>query len=316
MRYAGIGLILITAAVLLLGGANPASVDGGRPAGSLKTIFAYDDGWAGNMFDIIPASDMQITAIAVNTKATGTQATIDVWYRPGTCVGFEDSSVGWTLIGSYSGTGASYNQPTIIDTPYTNVTFLAGQTYGIYVDLTSYATTGTMLYTAGGPNTYSNSDLTLITHCGKGPGFSGSTLIPRIWNGIIFYDDPVPDFPRVDVTCNGEDAGVVVPSGVNARIDFEIYSGLGAGVPADIWVVLQSPFGFFSYDSLGPFSGWNRGLTDVYSPGPLFDLSDTTLDRALPAGSYRAYVGIDTKANGVLDPGSVFTYDSVDFKVQ
>ena len=288
----------------------------GRPAGSLTTIFAYDDGWAGNMFDIIPAFDTSITAIDINTKALNSSADVVVWYRDGTCVGHENSSAGWNLIGAFSGIGAGYNQPTFIDMSGNGVTFDAGKTYGIYVDCTSYSTTGTFLYTQGGPKTYKNADLTLITHCGKGPGFGGQTFIPRIWNGTVYYDDAGPLPPRVDIKCNGGDGGVVVPTGTNARIDFTVTAGAGAGVSVDVWIVLKTPFGFFSYDVIGPYFGWNFGLGNAFYTGPLADITGTALDRSLPAGSYLTGIGIDTVPNGSLDMANIYTMDTVDFQVK
>jgi hypothetical protein len=157
-------------------------------AGSLTTLFASNNGFAGNMFDITPTADLEITAIDINVTAAGTLAEVDVWYRAGTSVGFENSSAGWTFLGSYSGTSAGQDLPTNIDMAGNGMTFLGGQSYGMYVDLTSYSTQ-TFRYT-NGANTYSNADLSLTTNVGKGSGFGGSTFTPREWNGTIYYDNP------------------------------------------------------------------------------------------------------------------------------
>ena len=63
-----------------------------------------------------------------------------------------------------------------------------GQTYGIYVDLESFTPTF-MLYTNGGPATFANSDLTLITNTGQGsPAFTiFQSFFPRQWNGTVRY---------------------------------------------------------------------------------------------------------------------------------
>ncbi len=313
-----LALCLAITFTALPGSAAPAPQnegDPGRPSGSLTTFFAYDDGWAGNMFDIIPAFDMQITGIDVNTKAFGTTATADLWYRQGTSVGYENSGVGWTYMGTYSGIGAGHDKPTFIDVSGNGAVFQAGVTYGIYVDLTSYAATGTFLFTAGKPSTYKNSDLTLITHCGKGPGFGGTTIPDREWNGTVYYDNAGPDIPRVDIKCNGGDSAVTVPAGANARIDYSVTAGIGAGIPIDIWIVMNTPFGFFCYDGIGPFSGWNMGYGMAFYTGPLADMNGTALDRPLPAGPWKAYIGIDSVPNGTLNLTSIYTADSVDFTV-
>jgi hypothetical protein len=288
----------------------------GRDPGNLTTIFTGGNGYAGNMFDIEPALDLEIDAIDVNVDALGAVVYIDVYWKDGTCVGFESSPSSWTLLGSFSGTGAGTNVPTYIDMTGNGKTFLAGQTYGLYVDLVNYSTAPNLNYTNGTPTVYSNAHLTLTTHCGKGtPAFTGSTFLDRIWNGTVYYNTLGLDLPRVDIKCNGEDSGVVVPSGVNSRLDFSLHTGLGMGKPAEIWVVMQTPFGLYSYDSIGPHYGWNPGIANVYYSGPLFDLTDTALDDVLPPGSYQAHVGLDKNVNGVLDMNAVYTYDSVDFVV-
>jgi len=146
------------------------------------------------MFDITPAFDMEFTGMDINVSEVGGTATIEIWWRPGTSVGFENSSAGWTLMGTFSsatGGTAGSDQPTFVDLSGNGVCFQAGQTYGIYVDLTSYVGgIQSLKYTNGGPTTYSNADLSLVTNCGKGvPGFTGSTFYPRQWNGTLYYDD-------------------------------------------------------------------------------------------------------------------------------
>lgn len=164
---------------------------GPRAQGSLTTLFASNNGFAGNMFDITPTVDMSFVELDVNTSAVGIPCNIDVWWIPGTCVGNEGSPVGWTLLDSGTGTSAGTDMPTKCPLPNGgNTTFFAGQSYGIYVDFTSYGSGTTCRYT-NGQNTYSNADLSLTTHFGKGtPAFTGSTFSPREWNGTMYYDDP------------------------------------------------------------------------------------------------------------------------------
>jgi len=289
-----------------------------RDPGSLTTHFSGGNGYAGNMFDITPLLEMEITAIDIHQDFAGAQSDVDVWYRVGTCVGHESSSVGWTLIGSFTGTGAGLYSPTYIDMTGNGVVFEASKTYGIYVDLTNYlAGVSRLSYTNATPTMYSNAELSLLTHCGKAVGgFTASTFFDREWNGTVYYNTLGMDLPRVDITCNGEDAGVVVPSGANAKLEFDVHAGLGAGYSVDIWVAMRSPYGFFSYDSIGPYSGWNSGLGNCYFSGALYDLTEIAYDGILPAGSYDAYVAIDTVMNGILDRDKIYTYDVVDFDVQ
>lgn len=173
-----------------------ATSGGELPQGSgvLCTDFNSNNGFAGNMFDIAPSVDMEITAIDVNVDSAGSQVDVDVWYIPGTSFGKESSSTGWTLIGSYSGTSVGADLQTFIDMAGNGVTFTGGQTYGMYVDITSYSTGTSINYTNGnlqgnpsGNDVWSNADLMITANAGKGEGFTASTFYPRNWNGCIHY---------------------------------------------------------------------------------------------------------------------------------
>ena len=160
-----------------------------RAPGSLTTIFASNNQFAGNTFDIMPAVDLEITALDCNTDPVGAPIVIDVYYKDGTSVGFESNPAPWTLLGSATTTSAGSDNPTNIDLTGNGVTFLAGQTYGIYVDLANYASGVNVLRYTNGQGTYSNSDLSLTTYTGKGnPAFLGSTFTPRQWNGTVYYE--------------------------------------------------------------------------------------------------------------------------------
>ncbi len=151
--------------------------------GSLTTLFAQNNGSQGNTFDIIPYWDIEeIMGIDINTSATSA-VSVDVYYKSGTCVGYETNPGAWTLLASGTGTGQGSDNHTYIDLPgAAGVSFSGGLTYGMYVDVV----TGGLKYTNGGPTTYSNSDLSLITNSGQGGTFS-STFYPRQWNGTVYY---------------------------------------------------------------------------------------------------------------------------------
>jgi len=155
----------------------------------LTTTFASDSGYAGNTFDIVPNKSIELTGIDVNVDSPGTTTTVDVWYKSGTSVGFENTAGAWSLLASGTGTSAGTDSPTFIDLPdAAGTAFEAGETYGIYVDITSYPATACRS-TSGGPNTYENPfcALSLTTNTAQGsPAFSGS-YYPEIWNGTVYY---------------------------------------------------------------------------------------------------------------------------------
>jgi len=158
--------------------------------GSLTTHFLGGNGYAGNTFDIIPTANLQIEALDVHEDYLGAPTTVEVYYKTGTSVGFENTPSAWTLLGAGSAIGAGLGLPTYLDLAGNNITFQAGQTYGFVVFFTSYAAgTSRCRYTNGGPGTvYSNSDLTITTQNGLAtPIFGGTVFSGREWNGTIYY---------------------------------------------------------------------------------------------------------------------------------
>ena len=161
--------------------------------GSLTTHFNGGNGFAGNTFDITPNVDMSITGMDAHARYAARQLDIDVYYKVGTSVGFEQDAAAWTLLAS--GSNANSNGPgvgTFVDLSGNGVTFVAGVEYGIYMDNVNYAVAGGIAYTNGSstPEVYSNSDVTLEAYCGtRSPAFTGgSPFSPRIWNGTLYYE--------------------------------------------------------------------------------------------------------------------------------
>ena len=173
--------------------------------GSLTTLFASNNGFAGNTFDleVLGPDDLIITSFDVNieTGASGPK-TVTVYYRLGTSVGSENTPGAWTLMGSESGiTSAGVDLPTPVNVG--GLTMVPGQVYGIYVDLTSYDGGDALVYTNGGPTVFANADLQLTTNTGQAaPTFSGS-FFPRQFNGTVYYDLAGPPVNLVDVPTLG-----------------------------------------------------------------------------------------------------------------
>lgn len=156
----------------------------GLSAASLTTLFAEDNSFAGNTFDLEPNTDLTVTGFDINID--GDSSTIAIYWRDGTANGNQGSSAGWNLMGTDTVTPAGPDNPTPVDIGGLDID--AGNTYGIYVDVQSYPS-ASMLYTNGGPTTFSNVDLDLTTYHGKGnPAFTGSDFFPRQWNGTVYYE--------------------------------------------------------------------------------------------------------------------------------
>jgi len=186
---------LLLAVGLLLGLSTQA-----LPAQSLTTRFDSDNEFAGNMFDITPRHDLVLTGMDINTTDPGTTVTIDLWYADRSSFGIEQQPLFWTYLGSYSGISAGRDFPTYIDLAGNGKTFLAGQTYGLFVDLTSHPTQK-LRYSNGpaGGTTYTSSEMFLQTNVGNGTGGLGGAIFQdREWNGTLHYAVGVPS-PQLGV---------------------------------------------------------------------------------------------------------------------
>jgi hypothetical protein len=157
-------------------------------AGQLTTMFTQNNSFAGNIFDIVPKAGLTIAALDVNVSSTALEkaATVTVFYREGSSSGHENDSAGWTLLGTRTVSAAGQNLPTRVDLSGNGVSFVEGQTYGLYVYVDG---AGATMYYTNGTNTFENADLQFISNCGKGtPPFTGETFFPRTWNGTLYYE--------------------------------------------------------------------------------------------------------------------------------
>lgn len=162
-------------------------VDGTGDAG-LTTQFASNNNFAGNSFDITATQQITIAGFDINQAANLAQYTIDVYYRTGTCNGYETSAAGWTLLGSEVVTPAGVDVPTHVDIG--GLVIDAGDTIG-FIITAQEAVSGVagFSYTNGGPGTmWSDSYIEITTYAGLGDGFPpASVFAGREWNGTVYY---------------------------------------------------------------------------------------------------------------------------------
>ncbi len=150
--------------------------------GSLTTMFASNNGFAGNSFDVTALVDLTVVGWDCNLDA-GTW-NIEIWTRNGTCNGFEQNPAEWSLLGTVVVQGAGVDLPTHIDIG--GLTMTAGQLVGVIARCQEYSAFN---YTNGGPNTYSNADMSITTYRGLSDGWPPSSLFTyRAWNGTVHYD--------------------------------------------------------------------------------------------------------------------------------
>lgn len=165
---------------------------------SLTTVFASNNGFAGNTFDVtvIGQNPVTITGFDVNLESVGTTETITLYTRVGTAVGHENTEADWTLAGADAAVMANgIDVPSHVDIG--GVVLEPGVIYGFYIDFTSYDGS-VMGYTNGGPTVFSDSDLQITTNTGQAaPPFTGS-FFPRVVNTTLYYTS-APDKPALPV---------------------------------------------------------------------------------------------------------------------
>jgi immune inhibitor A len=151
---------------------------------SITTTFIGGNGHKGNMFDITAINTVTIQGFDIHPDGN---TDIEIYYKSGSFVGFQNNPGAWTFAASFSGIVAQhYGSATPL--PHTlSITIPAGQTYAFYVTSSNSAidlicTNGT----AVGQVYASDENLQFKQGCGLGYPFTGY-FSPRIWNGRIHY---------------------------------------------------------------------------------------------------------------------------------
>jgi hypothetical protein len=152
----------------------------------ITTTYSGAEMWAGHLFDITPKEDISITRIDQNLAAlAGYSIDMDVYWCDGSYVGKEYDSSQWQLLDSASASALGSGLPTIYIIDGSAITFEAGFTYGIYIDLPNLAG---LMTTPGANDPHQNDDIRI--DCGSGRGFggwSGPAIPDKTWNGTLHY---------------------------------------------------------------------------------------------------------------------------------
>lgn len=110
----------------------------------------------------------------------------------------------------------------------------------------------------------------------------------------------------INITANELNGPITLGPADTLSVKIDTAVGASAGIPADWWVALNTPFDppndWFHFDLN---SGWIPGLSFMYQ-GPLFDLTPPVEvfsfpASGIPSGTYTFYFAVDTVVNGVLD---------------
>lgn len=146
------------------------------------------------------------------------------------------------------------------------------------------------------------------------------TLIETKFVGSSRFIELAVDFvseASIDIKCNGQDGGVIVPEGNNATVTLSVNEGDFGGFPVELWVMAVNK-GTGDMFTFGPYGagGWLPGICNVYYDGGLMTLADTVFDAALPVGQYEAYAAIELVPNGQINLPFIYKYDMVDFEIK
>jgi hypothetical protein len=181
--------LVIALAVLAMSGAFAQG-----DTGSLTTIFAANNGQAGNTFDlsVLDRRGVVVRSLDVNLDPAGATGVLGVYTRPGTAAGFEDTLDGWTLRDTAEVTAEGIDNRTPAPVSFS----LPQGDYGVAVGLLGSSPDPDMVYTDG-VDTFANADLRLTTGAGLGaPLLDDSFNDERIWNGTIHYSTPSCEFAK------------------------------------------------------------------------------------------------------------------------
>lgn len=152
----------------------------------MNTPYNSNNGQRGCMFDITATNSVTIRCFESNVYA-GTTANYEIYYRPGTHVGFENNAAAWTFLGGVTGiTSAGNNLPTALPIPI-NINIPAGLTYSFYITNDFGGGTSYTDGTAVGNFLAADANITVFEGVGKSYPF-GLTFNVRNFNGHIFYD--------------------------------------------------------------------------------------------------------------------------------
>ena len=187
--------VLQLAAALALGAATSLA-----SALTLTTLPA-NNGSGGVFFDLSAAAANNVTvtgfASYFDSATAGTAASIEVWVRPGSYLGTQNASTGWTLFDTVSGSAAG---TTVLSAPINlnnALNVAAGSTLGVYLHS---VTAGNGLRYQGigtsATNVFSDANVTLTSeHARIGAvSFAGTIFTPRAFSGEIYYGvSPIPE---------------------------------------------------------------------------------------------------------------------------
>ena len=159
----------------------------------ISTTYSGSEIWVGHFFDMTPKEDISITQIDQNLAAlVGLSIDMELYWREGSYVGVENDISQWNLLDSSSTISAGQGLPSVFPIDGSDISFEAGVTYGIYLDLPLPA--GLLVTPTSDIVVHQNDDIRIESGAGRGfGGWGGSAVTNKIWNGTLHYEAAAGD---------------------------------------------------------------------------------------------------------------------------
>lgn len=280
--------------------------------GTLTCTMAAGNGANGNMFDVVAQSNIEVNGFDVHISSVAV-TTVEVWYRPGTFVGFNTSNAGWTQVLTTTVNALGSGIMTPVPASFT-VPVPAGQTYAFYVTANGG---GSFAYTNGTAvgNVHSiNSEVSILE--GNGGGYFSVTNSPRIFNGQMRYTKVGCTSPRIPVTLTvGVNPTVTVNSSSSAVCSGSSTTLTASGATTYSWSngattasVAVTPTATSSYTVTGDNSGCTgSSVTSVtVNPNPTLIPAPIATICATPPGQ-TATLTVSGGVSYTWTPGNLTT---------
>jgi hypothetical protein len=145
----------------------------------------------GQFLDLTATNAISILSFDIYSLAdTGDDVEISIYSRPGSYMGFEGSSAGWTLVFNDSRSGNADTDPDTFALP-APLAIAGGDTVGILM----VAVVDGLQWQDGGDDTFNDANLTIFSDLGSSDSaFSGNNTSGRVFAGSVTYSvSPVVD---------------------------------------------------------------------------------------------------------------------------
>jgi len=191
--------------------------------GNQTTTYTGTHTYPGGYFDVMASGgkNISVNSFDIQCITTGT-VNIEVWYTNGSYMGNTGIPGVWTQLGTTQAvTGAGWFNATIVN-PGASLTIPSGASYGFYINC--YSAGLGYLRLAAGPNTYSNSDITINTGdmAWSAPVGSGSWN-GYTFNGTVYYSYTAQNtIPFYDLEINKTNASITTNGDLNINNNFTI----------------------------------------------------------------------------------------------